>query len=195
VWEARPQLPKPRSTHDAVVMGDKIYVIGGWSMQGGGSENAEFLEDALVFDLGCNNGQWEKLPAPPFRRRALAVAAISGHIYALGGLNDQGKVVKSVETYDPRTKVWSKGPDLPVGERQGFGSSAFAVENQLYISGIDGLVYRLNKSGAHWDPVGILTLPRLTHRLLPGIARDLLVVGGSNSDKPTPLIESIALDR
>ena len=50
-WTELPALPEPRSTHDAVVVGDKLYVVGGWSMRGGDSTSAEFLEDALVFDL------------------------------------------------------------------------------------------------------------------------------------------------
>ena len=50
-WTELPALPAPRSTHDAVVVGDKLYVVGGWSMRGGDSTRAEFLEDALVFDL------------------------------------------------------------------------------------------------------------------------------------------------
>ena len=45
-WTNLPPLPAPRSTHDSVVVGDKIYVIGGWSMNGGDSSNAEFCEDA-----------------------------------------------------------------------------------------------------------------------------------------------------
>ncbi len=47
-WTDLPPLPAPRSTHDAVVLGDKLYVVGGWSMRGGDAVNAEFLEDALV---------------------------------------------------------------------------------------------------------------------------------------------------
>ena len=78
-------------------MGDRIYVIGGWSMNGGDSTSAEFLDTALVFDLARPGAGWEKLPAPPFRRRALAVGAIDGKVYAIGGLTEDGKVVKSVD--------------------------------------------------------------------------------------------------
>ena len=83
-WTTLPPLPAPRSTHDAVVVGDKLYVVGGWSMRGGDSGNAEFLEDALVFDLSLQNARWEKLPAPPFQRRALAVGSVKGKVYVLG---------------------------------------------------------------------------------------------------------------
>ena len=117
-WTDLPPLPTPRSTHDSVVVGDKIYVIGGWSMNGGDSANSEFLDSALVFDLARPGAGWEKLPAPPFRRRALAVGAVDGKVYAIGGLTEDGKVVKSVDIYDPATRTWSRGPELPGGKRR-----------------------------------------------------------------------------
>ena len=70
-WTDMPPLPSPRSTHDAAILGDKLYVVGGWIMRGGDSVNADFLEDALVFDLASEGARWETLPAPPFQRRAL----------------------------------------------------------------------------------------------------------------------------
>ena len=192
-WTDLPPLPKPRSTHDAVVVGDKIYVIGGWSLRGGDSIGAEFLDTALVFDLARPDLRWENLPTPPFRRRALAAASINEKVYVVGGLTEDGSVVKTVDLYDPATHAWSRGPDLPGGKLQGFGPSAFGVGERLYVSGADGLVHRLSESGDGWEVVGKLAIPRLTHRLLPGIGGDLLAVGGSHARSPVGLIESIPL--
>jgi Kelch motif len=90
LWTALPPMPSPRSTHDAVVVGGKIYVFGGWRLAGGGSENAEFLDTALMFDLNQKDGRWESLPTPPFRRRALAAASIKGRLThrLLPGISD-----------------------------------------------------------------------------------------------------------
>jgi N-acetylneuraminic acid mutarotase len=192
-WTTLPALPAPRSTHDAVVVGEKLYVVGGWSMRGGESSNAEFLEDALVFDLSAQNAQWEKLPAPPFRRRALAAGSVKGKVYVLGGLEEDGTVVKSVAIYDPAVQKWSEGPDLPGTRFQGFAASAFGVGEKLYVSGIDGLVHRLRDAGDRWEVVSRLAVPRLTHRLLPGIDNDLLVVGGNFAGAPVRFVESIPL--
>lgn len=192
-WTAMPPLPEPRSTHDSVVVGDKIYVIGGWSMPGGDSANAEFLGSALVFDLSRPKDGWKELPPPPFRRRALAVGALDGKVYAIGGLTEDGGVVRSVDIYDPAKKSWSHGPELPGGKRQGFAPSAFAVDGRLYANGVDGPVLRLSTAGDRWEEVGRLATPRLTHRLLPGIAHDLLAVGGSVTGTPLTSIESFPL--
>jgi hypothetical protein len=192
-WTDLPRLPTPRSTHDSVVDGDKIYVIGGWSMKGGDSSNAEFMDSALVIDLARQGAEWEKLPAPPFRRRALAVGAIEGKVLAIAGLNEDGEVVRVVDVFDTTAQAWSRGPDLPGSKRQGFAPSAFAVSGMLYVSGIDGQLLRLASSKDRWEVVGTLATPRLTHRLLPGIAHDLLAVGGSVAGAPISVIESISL--
>src|SRR5689334_7792547 len=34
-WENITALPVPRSSHDAVIMGHKLYVAGGWQLEGG----------------------------------------------------------------------------------------------------------------------------------------------------------------
>ena len=103
---------------------------------------------------------------------ALAVGAVDGKVYAIGGLTEDGKVVKSVDIYDPVTRTWSRGPELPGAKHQGFAPSAFEVGGKLYLNGGDGPVLRLGEGGDRWDVAGKLT-PRLTHRLLPGIANDL----------------------
>jgi N-acetylneuraminic acid mutarotase len=192
-WTDLPPLPSPRSTHDAVVLGDKIYVVGGWWMHGGDSSNAEFLDTALVCDLAQEKPRWEELPAPPFRRRALAVAAHQGKVYVLGGLTEAAKVVNSVAIYDPTARTWSQGPDLPGPRLEGFAPSAFDVDGKLYVSGVDGRLLCLNEAGNGWEAIGTMAIPRLTHRLLPGIAKDLLAVGGNFAGAPVRFIESIPL--
>ncbi len=162
-------------------------------MRGGDSANVEFLDTALVFDLTSPNAHWENLPSPPFRRRALAAASIRGKIFVMGGLNEDAEVVKSVDVYDPASRAWSHGPDLPGSKLEGFAPSAFGIKDKLYLSGVDGRVLRLNEAGDGWEVIGKLAAPRLTHRLLPGIAGDLLAVGGNFAGTPIRMIESIPL--
>jgi N-acetylneuraminic acid mutarotase len=193
-WTDLPPLPAPRSTHDAVVVGDKIYVVGGWSMMGGDSSGAEFCEDALVYDLAKPDARWEPIPEPPFRRRALAVAENGGKLYVLGGLTEESSIAKSVDVFDIASGTWSSGPELPGGKLVGFAPSAFGVEGRLYVSGHDGLVHRLNAKGDGWEVAGKLVVPRLTHRLLPGINGDLLAVGGTFANVPSRVVESVPLE-
>lgn len=108
-------------------------------------------------------------------------------------MTDEGKVSKAVDIYQPATRTWTQGPELPGSKLEGFAPSAFGIENRLYVSGKDGVVSRLNEAGDRWEPIGKLAVPRLTHRLLPGIQNDLLVVGGTSERTSTAVIEAMPL--
>lgn len=192
-WTALPPLPEPRSTHDAAVLGDHLYVVGGWTMPGGDATESTWCEGALRLDLTRPEKGWERLSAP-FERRALAAAAHDGKLYVIGGLTDAGSTVRDVEVYDPASGSWTKGPEFPGAPVQGFAPSAFEVAGRLHASGSDGIVYRLATDGAAWEPVARQAVPRITHRLLPGIDDDLLIVGGDFAGLPIPFLESLPLE-
>ena len=180
-WTDLPPLPVPRSTHDVAVIDGDLYVVGGWSMRGGDAINAAFLDDALRLDLDDPAAGWEALPDPPFRRRALAAAAAGGRLYVIGGLTEDGEVVREVDVYDPAAGSWSKGPELPGVRKVGFAPAACNAGGRLYVSGADGVVHRLDEAGAAWERVGTLAVGRLSHHLLPGPDGDLIAVGGSSA--------------
>ena len=69
-WEDVASLPEVRSSHDAVVLGDKLYVAGGWQLAGGTNKPA-WPANALVLDLAKSGATWQEFPQP-FQRRALA---------------------------------------------------------------------------------------------------------------------------
>lgn len=59
-WETFPALPEPRSSHDAVVAGDHLYVGGGWKLSG--SFRGEWLATLLRIDLRNPAAGWESIP-------------------------------------------------------------------------------------------------------------------------------------
>lgn len=144
-WEELPALPTPRSSHDAVVVGDSIYVVGGWSMQG--SAENDWQKAALAVDLSASPLQWKKLPTPPFERRALSLAQLDGKVYAIGGISSEGDLTNEVAVYDPQAKRWSAASELQGEEIEGFGASAFSTGDQLYVSTLTGSLQRLNAAG------------------------------------------------
>ena len=110
-WKALAKLPQPRSSHDAVVIGDKLYVVGGWTLSG--DSGGECLEEALVFDLSEESGQWHKLPTLPFQRRALAVGNWQGKLIAIGGMDEDHGISTAVDCFDPQSETWSKLAEFP----------------------------------------------------------------------------------
>lgn len=177
-WTEVAPLPEPRSSFDAAVLGDKIYVVGGWSMQG--DKESTWHQTAHVLDLGQQQAAWEPLPAPTFQRRALSVAAHQGKVYAIGGMQPEGGPTTRVDVYDPITKSWSEGPRLIGKGMDGFGSSAFATGGRLYVSTYSGDLQRLAPDGKSWEVLRKLPTARFFHRMLPFSKDALVIVGGAN---------------
>jgi N-acetylneuraminic acid mutarotase len=177
-WKDLPPLPEPRSSFDAAVLGDRIYVVGGWTMRG--DTDAQWLQTAYSLDLSQEPLTWESLPEPPFQRRALSVAAHDGKIYAIGGMQKVGGPTTRVDVFDPETQTWSQGPGLQGGGMDGFGSSSFAVGNQLFVTTYSGSIQRLDEGADSWRILGQLDRARFFHRLLPLSETELIAVGGAS---------------
>lgn len=180
-WHDLPALPEPRSSTDAVVLDGQLYVVGGWQLAGQ-EKSGKWHETAWVLDL--NNkpqaAQWQPLPKPPFERRALALAAHEGRIYAIGGMGKTGGPTTRVDCYDPSSGNWSSGPPLAGEPMNGFGCAASTLDGKLYVSCIDGTLQRLSHDGSSWEIVKTLDEGRFFHRMLPLADHRLLLVGGSN---------------
>lgn len=177
-WTDLTPLPKGRSSHDAVVIGDALYVVGGWWMQPG--EKTEWHTTALRADLTKSPLVWEEIAAPPFIRRALSLGEWKGQLVAIGGMQEKGGTTRATAIYNPAQKAWSTGPELQGGDMDGFGTSAFAMSDTLYVSTMSGSLQKLNDSGTRWDVIAQLTYPRFFHRMLPTADGRLLFVGGAS---------------
>lgn len=177
-WQDLPDLPEPRSSFDAAVLGDRIYVVGGWAMKG--QDETEWLKSAHVLDLSKETLRWETLPEPPFQRRALSVAARNGKIYVIGGMQSRGGPTTRVDVFDVASQTWSRGPNLNGEGMDGFGSSAFALDDSVYVTTYSGDLQRLSDDGKSWESLKLLARDRFFHRLLPLSARELVAIGGAS---------------
>jgi len=177
-WSELPRLPEPRSSFDAAVLDDTIYVVGGWEMTGG--DDPLWHTTSYALDLTQPKLKWKALPKQPFIRRALSVAAHDGKIYAIGGMEENDGPTTEVAIYDPQSKKWFEGPALPGKGMEGFGSSAFATGGSLYVSTHGGSLLRLTQDGSAWEEVGKLKRERFFHRMLPIDDSKLIFVGGAS---------------
>ena len=177
-WTDLPPLPEPRSSHDAVVIGDTLYVVGGWELEGPG--HGEWHPTAWAFGLNGQEAKWKPLPKPPFLRRALAACHLDGKLLVVGGMTDNSKVTGRIDIFDPVSQVWSVGPEFPGDKIHGFGISAWNLDGAIYASGIAGVVYRLGADHTRWSVAGHLKTARFFHRILPASNKELLIVGGAS---------------
>jgi N-acetylneuraminic acid mutarotase len=192
-WEPLPDLPAGRSSHDAVVGGDRLVVVGGWKLNGAGKPT-DWHDTALVMDLNQRPLRWREVKQP-FRRRALTAAVHGDKVYVIGGMTDDSVTERTVNVYDPAADAWTTGPDLPGPARNGFAPAAVAAGGRLYASPADGKLYRLTERGDAWEACGGLQQPRIVHRLVA--ARDdlLVAVGGAAKGDNVALTEAVEQSR
>ena len=159
-WEDLPSLPEARSSHDAAIVGDTLFVVGGWNMTGGGG-SSKWHDTVLSMNLASDELVWKTIAAPSFKRRALALAAHQGKLFCLGGMQEQSGTTTDVAIYDPQTNAWSEGPALLGGSMDGFGSSTFACGGSLFATTMSGSIQRLSDDGKSWEFLGQLAPPAI----------------------------------
>ncbi len=186
-WQDIAPLPAARSSHDAVVLGDRIYVAGGWQLDGG-TNKPVWPKNALVLDLKKPEAGWKEF-SQPFQRRALALAKSGNKIFCLGGMDSDNEPTLAVDVYDTKTGEWSKGPQLPPGKFKGFGCSAIAQNGHIYANTFQGDLLRLSSDEKSWEIVGHVEHPRLAHRLVATGGNQLIVLGGEDGDSKRPDLE------
>jgi len=104
-WRARAPMPTARSAGAAAVIDGKIYVAGGRPPRGA---------DFAVYDPAKD--EWTTLPNLPTQRNHLMALAHEGKLYVVGRRFDggfQSIAADTVEIFDPKTGLWSKGATLP----------------------------------------------------------------------------------
>ncbi len=180
-WHPLPKLPERRSSHDSIVIGDTLYVIGGWALGGETrtASGAKWHDTYLTLDLAQKDASWQSHPQP-FQRRALAVHAIGTQLYAIGGMDSDEEITTAVSILDTASGHWTEGPALPKDRLGGFGFAAVSHEGRLFASGAAGVLLELR--GQTWVPLAKLQYPRFFHRLVSGGKGKLIALGGESRD-------------
>lgn len=174
-WSPFVPFPVPRSSHDAAVVGHSIVVVGGWNMRG--KAGNDWFNDALIIDLAAPSPQWQSVPQP-FRRRAMQSFVHAGKVYTIGGLTESGEISAATSIFDPATRKWTDGPELPGDDPAGFNPAITELEGRLYASLGDGAIVRLSSDGQRWEPIAKVA-PRIVHRMVPAGPKTLLLLGGA----------------
>jgi hypothetical protein len=190
-WESLAPLPTPRSSHNAVVIDGNLYVVGGWHLHG--QSPGDWQSDALVYEFANPDVGWRKLPAPPFKRRAISAGEWRGKLVVIGGMNENEKISRRVDLFDPHSALWSEGPKLPGTGMMAFGTAACDLDGQIFVTGLQGVVYRLNKTGSAWEEATRMATGRFFHQLVPTSDGRLLAVGGASRENHLADIEAIGI--
>ena len=106
IWELNEPMPTSRAEQVGVVIDAKIYVIGGFDVNGNALATVE------VYDT--RNESWSSVSPMPEGRDHPAAAVYDGKIYVVGGY-EQGwrKATNSLFIFDPKSDEWTIGKNMP----------------------------------------------------------------------------------
>ena len=177
-WRPIAALPEPRSAAGAAVVGDRIYLVGGFDT------SRRELKSSYVYDIAGD--VWRSIADLPTPREHLAVADYNGHVCALGGHAGNAIALSTVECYDPAADRWSTGIPLP---KPASDFAAAFFEGAIWTAGDDVQIF----DGTRWwlgPPLGI---PRYGVAVA-AVDRSLYVIGGApRQPAPDGVVERIDL--
>jgi DNA-binding CsgD family transcriptional regulator len=113
-WEEFSHLKTPAAFFGSVVVGDDVYVIGGYDGQ-------RELADASVLNL--STGEWRQLPSMSMPRSGLSAVYDGMAVFALGG--GWTKTIETHERYDALANQWSNFPSPVQGDWRHLGAVAY----------------------------------------------------------------------
>ena len=129
-WQTRADLPTGRGGLASVVMGGKIYTMGG-------SPGSAYPPVAVVEVFDPQTGAWSKLPDLLEALDGAAASQVDGRLFVIGGTyySDQTQErisIASVEEFDPQANAWVKKADMPTSR---YALSAGALNGKIYAIG------------------------------------------------------------
>ncbi|PVH70428.1 galactose oxidase [Cadophora sp. DSE1049] len=144
-----------RQEHTAVLLDNKIYVIGGIKPDSSGANQIATINTVEAYDVSSNS--WSNVAPLPIAMNHGNAAAVNGKIYVLGGLsgNDAGfEGLPNCYVYDPTTDVWTELPPMPVGTERGSATMGVKGDTIILAGGIRLLV---PEEGGIQDTVDIVS--------------------------------------
>jgi hypothetical protein len=142
-WRPLPALPVALHHAGAGELGDRLYVVGGYS-----GTLAAWTPTAGVWSLGVEEKTWRKEPPLSIPRGALAVASLPNALVAVGGV--AGPDLVRTEILELGATAWKRGPDLTTA-REHLAATFF--DGRVYaIAGRAGSLESNRDSVESWAP-------------------------------------------
>ncbi|HGJ65285.1 TPA: kelch repeat-containing protein [bacterium] len=123
-WETKSDMPNCRSLAGTIILGDKVYIMGGYFIGGN-----IIYSDIDVYDTKTDT--WEKKKPMPWTRVSFGACMVNGKIYVIGG-QANWQVNNEVWEYDPDKETWTQKTSMPT-IRDAF--TADVIDGKIYCIG------------------------------------------------------------
>jgi uncharacterized repeat protein (TIGR03803 family) len=171
-WSTGAPVPVPVVNPAAAVLGNEIYLVGGYDSSGS-------LADVQIYNPTANT--WSTGPSLPTATDTGAAAVVANELYFIGGSHG-GVYTNAVWAYSPTTKTWSAKAAMPTGRN---GLVVVVEKNIIYaIGGYNGSTFvdnveSYNPKTNTWTEEA----PMLGTKDIPAaglIGTTIVVAGGAN---------------
>lgn len=157
-WTAAPDLPVALHHTSLGTLGDRVYVVGGYSIRQGA-----WVAEPTVWSLGPGEDSWREEPSLATPRGALAVGATGERLVAVGGVDRAQQVLASTEILEVGANVWQPGPELHTAREHlavtAAGEDVYAIAGRA--GGLDTNLASVELlAGAAWQPAPDLNASR-----------------------------------
>ena len=136
-WMPRTNMPTARFQFGTCIVDGKVFAIGG-EVDKFGDKSIATVE---MYDPKTDT--WERKTDMPTARAGMSTSVVDGKIYAIGGGQGKkhrlrrgwvhsGKLLPTIEMYDPVTDTWTQKADMPVPRSS---NSTCIVDGKIYIIG------------------------------------------------------------
>ena len=145
----------PRVGMCSARIGSKLYLIGGavQIMQGQGAafDLNRLAGTRMVDAFDFKNETWDTTVAPLNTPRVYATAvAFDDSIYVIGGIDDRGVPLNTMEVYDPTENSWHVAPSM-LYRREGAASVVYG--DSILVFGGGGLLGNLQRTVEAYSPL------------------------------------------
>ncbi len=198
-WARAPSLPRPSAAPGSAMIGSRLYVAGGTPISSFAPDILDRRPLGALEAYDFLTGRWTELAPMPTPRHHVALVALAGRLYAIGGRSQGDFSNPAVERYDPRTDTWTRLRPMP----QGVGGPAVTAANgRIIVAGggddaerwISPAAWSYDPARDRWTRLADLREPRHGAALVAAADRAYLLGGA-----PCPgfglarTVESLAL--
>ncbi|KAK6637755.1 hypothetical protein RUM44_008177 [Polyplax serrata] len=129
-WDLVGELPQPRHHHAVAFLKGKVYLAGGTDPRD--DEKGKTIVVGTVWSFDPVTRAWYKEKEMSTPRKNFGLAVMNGKLLAIGGQDKDGRILSSVERYDPTTGNWEYIAKLNT-ERT--GAAATKYNDTVWVAG------------------------------------------------------------